>query len=182
MNFKNLYFLLIAALLTFSACSSDDDDNQLVGTWTYSFDDVRANAASSHAPFTAALKANIPLEFAVREGYTITFNEDKTYSMVEEDGTWEKGTYTYENDILTTTPTSSSKDEKDTEVETVKVTISNNVLTITVDKKSSYVKEDGTPGEFFRYVYEDCADQLQGVDVKDIKITKAELLINLKKK
>lgn len=186
MNFKKLYFVLIAVLFAFSACSSDDDDEDhksaIVGTWTYSFEDVSASAASSHAPFTSALEASIPLEFAVKEGYTITFNEDKTYHMVEEDGTWEKGTYTFENDILTTTPTSSSKDSEDTEVESMKATISNNVLTFTIDKKSSYVKEDETPGEFFNYVYEDCAEQLQGVDVNDIKITKADLLLNLKKK
>lgn len=196
MKLKTLLFLFVTVLVTLSSCSSDDkDDNNIVGTWTYSIEDTQADVETSNTSFTTALKEYILINSANQGTSTIIFNADNTYTQTYHKTTEavynpynpndnnnsdasndvvQKGTYSFKDGVLTLI----LDEDKDSQP----AVLSGNTLTITVDTKSDYVNTKGVIDSYFiDDIFTRYASSLVGVDKNKLTISKANLIVTLKK-
>lgn len=74
-------FMTLSLLVTFSACSSDDDDNSIVGTWTFSkavVTEIETNSSENDSKINAYLEDVLKTDF---NGEKMTFTEDGKVSV-----------------------------------------------------------------------------------------------------
>lgn len=98
-------FMTLSLLFAFSGCSSDDDDdNSIVGTWTFSkaiMSEVKTNSSENDAKIKAYFEKVLNADL---KGQKMTFTEDGKVSVSSlESGSSSNGTYTLNGGILTIT-------------------------------------------------------------------------------
>lgn len=97
-------FMILSLALNFSACSSDDDDdNSIVGTWTFSnlvASSIKTNSTENDAKLKAYIEES---EKAIYQGQKITFTEDGKVTIANTEWLEQKiqGTYTFAGGVLT---------------------------------------------------------------------------------
>ena len=107
MKISKLFFALLALslLVTFSACSSDDDDNSIVGTWTFSkavVTEIKTNSSENDSKIKAYLEEILKTDFKEQK---MTFTEDGKVSVSspETEPFSLNGTFTFKDGVLAIT-------------------------------------------------------------------------------